>query len=279
MGRRILLHRLADWSNPALSLVGSRDRPLRMMLEPTGRLAGMRQVGARGWSGAGTKRKCVMRYVIVPVTPFQQNCSIVWCEATSRGAVIDPGGDVDRILRTAAVNGVVLEKVLLTHGHVDHAGGAAELAGKRGLPIEGPHEGDRYWLEGMAQQCRMFGLPAAMPAVTPDRWLVAGDTTTVGEVEIKVRHCPGHTPGHVVFFDEKGRLAIVGDVLFAGSIGRTDFPGGDYDTLIGSIRSELLPLGDDVSFIPGHGPMSTFGEERAHNPFVADRTAGWRSRI
>lgn len=220
-----------------------------------------------------------MRYVIVPVTPFQQNCSIVWCEATSRGAVIDPGGEVDRILQVADGRGVVLERVLLTHGHVDHAGGAAELASKRGLPIEGPHEGDRFWLEGMAQQCRMFGLPEIMPPFAPDRWLAAGDVTMVGEVELAVRHCPGHTPGHVAFFDARGRLAIVGDLLFAGSIGRTDFPGGDHDTLIASIRNELLPLGDDVSFIPGHGPMSTFGAERAHNPFVTDRTAGWRSRI
>lgn len=218
-----------------------------------------------------------MRYVVVPVTPFVQNCTVVWCSETMRGAVVDPGGDVERILRAADDNGIFLEKILLTHGHLDHAGGAADLAQRRGLPIEGPHLADRFWLDGMAQQCRMFGVPT-MPSFAPDRWLDAGEQTTVGNLILEVRHCPGHTPGHVIFFDADARLALVGDVLFAGSIGRTDFPGGDYDTLIHSIRNELLPLGDDVAFIPGHGPMSTFGEQRRTNPFVVDRSAGWRSR-
>lgn len=219
-----------------------------------------------------------MRYVVVPVTPFEQNCSIVWCSETMRGAVVDPGGNIDRILRAARESGVTLETILLTHGHVDHAGGATDLAKQCALPIEGPHIADKFWLDGMEQQCRVFGMPA-MPAFTPDRWLNAGEQVTVGNLSFEVRHCPGHTPGHVIFFNNEARLALVGDVLFAGSIGRTDFPGGDYDTLIRSIREQLLPLGDDVAFVPGHGPMSTLGEERRTNPFVIDRSAGWRSRL
>lgn len=219
-----------------------------------------------------------MRYIIVPVTPFQQNCTVIWCEKTMKGAAVDPGGDIDRIRTAADGAGVTLEKILLTHGHLDHAGGAPALAARLQLPIEGPHLGDKFWLDGMAQQCRVFGVPT-MPPVSPDRWLAAGERVRVGEIELEVRHCPGHTPGHIVFIDMQGKLALVGDVLFAGSIGRTDFPGGDHDTLIASIREQLFPLGDDIAFIPGHGPMSTFGAERRHNPFVADRSAGWRSRL
>ena len=214
-----------------------------------------------------------LRAVVVPVTPFAQNCSVVWCDATGRGAVIDPGGDLDRILQVVDSNGVQLEKILLTHGHIDHAGGTAELARRFGLPIEGPHEGDRFWIEQLPEQGRMFGVGQA-ESFEPTRWLVQGDTVTVGDVTLDVYHCPGHTPGHVVFHDPGAQLAFVGDVLFAGSIGRTDFPGGDYGTLIRSIRQNLFPLGDDVRFVPGHGPMSTFGEERRANPFVGEGAGG-----
>lgn len=210
-----------------------------------------------------------MKYAIVPVTPLLQNCSLIWCEDTMKGAVVDPGGDLHVILERAAEEGVVLEKILVTHGHVDHAGGVAELAETQGLPIEGPHPGDRFWIDGMPQQAVTFGLPEAR-TFTPDRWLEDGDTVTLGKTSLRVLHCPGHTPGHVVFFEQDSRIALVGDVLFKGSIGRTDFPKGDYETLIRSIRENLWPLGDDVTFIPGHGPISTFGEERRSNPFVAD---------
>jgi hydroxyacylglutathione hydrolase len=209
----------------------------------------------------------LLRASILPVTPFAQNCSIVWCDRTRTGAVIDPGGDLERILAVARDEKVRLEKILLTHAHIDHAGGTAELARSLKLPIEGPHRSDQFWIDGLPEQSRMFGFPPS-EAFTPDRWLDDGDRVQVGDVELDVLHCPGHTPGHVVFFSPADRIAFVGDVLFAGSIGRTDFPGGDYDTLIGAIRGKLLPLGDDVRFVPGHGPMSTFGEERRSNPFV-----------
>ena len=208
-----------------------------------------------------------MEVTVVPVTPFQQNCSVLRCTATGRGAVVDPGGDLDRVLEAA--QGIELESILLTHAHVDHAGGTAELARRRSLPIVGPHRGDLFWIEGLEEQGRMFGLTPAEPFV-PDRWLEDGDTVRVGALELDVRHCPGHTPGHVVFHHPASRWALVGDVLFAGSIGRTDFPGGDYDTLIASIRERLLPLGDEVRFVPGHGPGSTLGEERRTNPFLVD---------
>ncbi|XHT87028.1 MBL fold metallo-hydrolase [Marinobacter sp. LM1] len=210
-----------------------------------------------------------MKYKIVPVTPFEQNCTLLWCTETHKAAVVDPGGDLDRILAAAEDEGVILEKILLTHAHIDHAGGTAELAKSAGLPIEGPHKDDNFWIQGLAMQAQMFGFPA--PEVfTPNRWLEDGDTVTVGNETLEVLHTPGHTPGHVVFFHRESKLAQVGDVLFNGSIGRTDFPKGDYNTLIHSIREKLFPLGDDVSFICGHGPMSTFGQERATNPFVSD---------
>lgn len=210
-----------------------------------------------------------MRASIIPVTPFAQNCSLVWCERSGAGAVIDPGGDLDKILSAARANAVRLEKILLTHAHIDHAGGTAELARTLGLPVEGPHRGDQFWIDGLPEQGRMFGL-GHCDSFEPDRWLDEGDRVQVGDMAFEVRHCPGHTPGHVVFFSPSERIAFVGDVLFAGSIGRTDFPGGDYDTLIDAIRGKLFPLGDDVRFVPGHGPMSTFGEERRGNPFVSD---------
>ncbi|MEC7432404.1 MBL fold metallo-hydrolase [Marinobacter sp. bablab_jr008] len=210
-----------------------------------------------------------LKYKIVPVTPFEQNCTLLWCTETHKAAVVDPGGDLDRILAAAEDEGVILEKILLTHAHIDHAGGTAELAKSAELPIEGPHKDDNFWIQGLAMQAQMFGFPA--PEVfTPNRWLEDGDTVTVGNETLEVLHTPGHTPGHVVFFHRGSKLAQVGDVLFNGSIGRTDFPKGDYNTLIHSIREKLFPLGDDVSFICGHGPMSTFGQERATNPFVSD---------
>jgi len=211
-----------------------------------------------------------MKYRIIPVTPFQQNCSLLWCEETRQGAVVDPGGDLERILATAAQLDVRIVKILLTHGHIDHAGGTAELAARLDIPIEGPQEEERFWIDQLPQQGQMFGLGHAA-SFTPDRWLNDGDTVSFGKVTLDVLHCPGHTPGHVVFFHAPSKLAIVGDVLFQGSIGRTDFPRGNHATLIGAIRDKLWPLGDDVAFIPGHGPMSTFGEERRDNPFVADR--------
>ncbi|MCP5370943.1 MAG: MBL fold metallo-hydrolase [Hyphomicrobiales bacterium] len=210
-----------------------------------------------------------MKAAILPVTPFQQNCSVLWCEETMRGAVVDPGGDLDRLIQGIEGQGVALEKILVTHGHVDHAAGVAELAERLALPIEGPHEDDKFWIDQLPDAAAGYGFPPAR-AFTPQRWLHDGDTVTVGNLTLDVLHCPGHTPGHVVFFHQPSRLAVVGDVLFQGSIGRTDFPRGDHATLINSIRGKLWPLGEDVSFIPGHGPMSTFGQERRTNPFVAD---------
>ena len=210
-----------------------------------------------------------MRAVIIPVTPFQQNCSLVWCDVTRQAAVIDPGGDLDKVLAAVDNAGVTLTTILLTHAHVDHAGATAELARRQQLPIIGPHRGDQFWIDGLAEQGRMFGLGHS-ESFEPDQWLVDGDRVSLGKGGFEVRHCPGHTPGHVIFFSAPDRLAFVGDVLFAGSIGRTDFPGGDYDTLVRSIRDNLFVLGDDVRFVPGHGPMSTFGAERRTNPFVGD---------
>ena len=209
-----------------------------------------------------------LHYEIIPVTPFAQNCSLLWCAATRRAAVVDPGGDVPKILTAVASRGVVVERILVTHGHIDHAGAVAALADELNVPVEGPQREDAFWIEGMPQQSKMFGFPDVRSFV-PDRWLEHGDRVSVGDEILEVVHCPGHTPGHVVFFSAEARLALVGDVLFKGSIGRTDFPRGDFDTLIASIRGRLWPLGDDVEFIPGHGPMSTFGVERATNPFCA----------
>jgi glyoxylase-like metal-dependent hydrolase (beta-lactamase superfamily II) len=209
----------------------------------------------------------MLRYRTVCVTPFQQNSSIVWCDRTMEGAVIDPGGDLPLIHDEVRRLGVDLKQILLTHAHIDHAGGAGTLARELHLPIVGPHPGDRFWIEGLRDQSRMFGLPLAEP-FEPTRWLHDGDRVGVGQCVLAVRHCPGHTPGHVVFHSAEAQRAFVGDVLFAGSIGRTDFPGGDYDTLVASIAERLWPMGDDTVFIPGHGPESSFGHERRTNPFV-----------
>jgi glyoxylase-like metal-dependent hydrolase (beta-lactamase superfamily II) len=210
-----------------------------------------------------------MNYTILPVTPFAQNCSLLWDATTRQAAVVDPGGDVEDILAEVAAHQLKVEKILLTHGHIDHVGGAAALATHLGVPIEGPQREEAFWLEQLPEQCRMFGFPPT-PALTPDRWLEEGDSVTVGGLTLDVLHTPGHTPGHICFIHQPSKLAIVGDVLFAGSIGRTDFPRGNHGALIRAIREKLFPLGDDFEFIPGHGPMSTFGEERRNNPFVAD---------
>jgi glyoxylase-like metal-dependent hydrolase (beta-lactamase superfamily II) len=210
----------------------------------------------------------MLQYETVPVTPFAQNCSVVWCDQTLEAAVIDPGGDLERIRAAVARHGLALKQILLTHAHIDHAGGTGTLARTLGLPVVGPHPGDQFWIDGLAQQAQMFGFAPAEPFV-PTRWLADGDAVQVGRSTLAVRHCPGHTPGHVVFHSAEAQRCFVGDVLFAGSIGRTDFPGGDHDTLIASITQRLWPMGDDTVFIPGHGPESTFGRERRSNPFVA----------
>lgn len=210
-----------------------------------------------------------MKSRIIPVTSFQQNCSLLWCERSGKAALVDPGGEAERLLRAVAHEGLTLEKILLTHGHVDHVSAAREIADRLGIPVEGPQREDRFWLDALPTQCDMFGFPPT-EAFEPNRWLEEGDTVEIGTVRLQVFHCPGHTPGHVVFYHPDSKLAFVGDVLFQGSIGRTDFPRGDYGTLIDSIRTKLWPLGDEVRFVPGHGPMSTFGAERRSNPFVGE---------
>jgi len=210
-----------------------------------------------------------MDVTIVPVTAFEQNCTVLRCPETGAGAVVDPGGDIERVVAAIDAKDVKVELILQTHAHIDHAGASAALARRLDVPIVGPHRDDLFWIQMLPEQGTMFGLAQA-EVFTPERWLEGGDTVRFGSVELEVLHCPGHTPGHVVFFDRPGKLAIVGDVLFQGSIGRTDFPRGDYDTLIKSIREQLLPLGDDVTFLPGHGPTSTFGHERQTNPFLLD---------
>lgn len=208
-----------------------------------------------------------LRAAVIPVTPFQQNCTLIWCENTKKAAVIDPGGDLPRIEDAIRQCNVTVEKILITHGHIDHAGGAAELAEKLGVPVEGPHVEDKFLLDTLPETGAAYGFSGAR-AVTPSRWLVDGDTVTLGELTFSAIHCPGHSPGSIVYLSNQERLAIVGDVLFAGSIGRSDLPRGDHATLIASIMDKLLPLGDDIAFICGHGPMSTFGEERQSNPFL-----------
>ena len=211
-----------------------------------------------------------MRFTIIPVTPYEQNCTLLVCEQTHKAALVDPGGDLDRLMDVVKQQGVMLESILVTHGHLDHVGGVAALSKQLSLPIIGPHLEDEFWIQALPEQCRMFGFPKS-DSFVPSRWLKDGDSVEVGNEKLQVIHCPGHTPGHVVFYSASANLAIVGDVLFKGSIGRTDFPKGDYQTLINSIQLKLWPLGKDVAFIPGHGPMSTFGEEMRSNPFVKVR--------
>lgn len=209
----------------------------------------------------------LMKVAVIPVTAFQQNCSVIRCEKTGKGAVVDPGGDIDRVLEAVEQLDVQLEKILVTHAHIDHVGGVAELLKRMPLPVEGPHSEDQFLIDTLDEQAQLFGFAAVEP-FTPTRFLQGGDSVTVGALQFLVRHCPGHTPGHVVFVQEDERIAFVGDVLFSGSIGRTDFPRGDHETLLRSIREELFTLGDDVTFLPGHGPPSTFGRERKSNPYL-----------
>lgn len=214
-----------------------------------------------------------MKYIIEPVTAYQQNCTILVCEETGSAAIVDPGGDLDRLVTRLESLQLTPEKIFLTHGHMDHCGGADALRSRFGIPIEGPHEEDRFWIDQLPAWCEMAGMQR-VEAFEPDRWLQQDDHVGFGAQQLVVKHCPGHTPGHVIFFHETARIAQVGDVLFQGSIGRTDFPRGDHATLIKSIVEQLWPLGDDVTFIPGHGPTSTFGRERRYNPFVADARFG-----
>jgi len=208
-----------------------------------------------------------LKAAVVQVTPFEQNCTLIWDEATKRGAVIDPGGDVDRIEAAIAQVGLTVEKIVLTHGHLDHVGGAAELKQKLGVQIEGPHIADKFLMEGVEEQAARYGLSGLRNA-TSDRWMTEGETLTIGGHDFEIFHCPGHSPGSLVYVNRPNRFALVGDVIFRGSIGRTDFPYGDHDALISAIKTKLFPLGDEIAFICGHGPMGQFGMEKQSNPFL-----------
>ncbi len=208
-----------------------------------------------------------LKVFIIPVTPFQQNCSLVFDEDAKRGAIVDPGGDVPAILDAIKRSGIAIEKILLTHGHIDHAGGAAELRDALGTTIEGPHREDKFLLDGLPESGARYGM-MGVRAVEPERWLAEGDVVSVAGLSFSVIEAPGHTPGSVVFYNDENRFALMGDVLFQGSVGRTDLPRGSHETLIRSIREKILPLGDDVTFLPGHGPASHIGDERRNNPFL-----------
>ena len=214
-----------------------------------------------------------LKISILPVTAYQQNCSILFCEETKKIALVDPGGEADKIMNIVNELGGTVEKIFLTHGHLDHVGVAKIISKQTGAPIEGPHKSDKYWIDDIENYAKMMQFPPTQ-SFTPDRWLNEGDILNFGKQTLDVIHCPGHTPGHVVFINQKNKVAMVGDVLFQGSIGRTDFPGGNHADLISSITNKLFPLGDDIQFIPGHGPTSSFGHERKTNPFVSDKNFG-----
>jgi glyoxylase-like metal-dependent hydrolase (beta-lactamase superfamily II) len=214
-----------------------------------------------------------MKIKIIPVTPFAQNCSLLICEATQKAALVDPGGDIEKIFEVIKKESVTIEKILLTHGHLDHCGASKQIRDQLNIPIEGPHIEDQFWIDQLEEQSKQFSLPHSSSFI-PDRYLTDNEIVEFGDIKLRVKHCPGHTPGHVIFFSAQNNVAIVGDVLFAGSIGRTDFPRGDHDALINAITTKLWPLGDNVTFIPGHGPTSTFGAERQTNPYVADSVTG-----
>ncbi len=222
----------------------------------------------------------MLQYQIIPVTHYQQNCTLLWCDETMEAAVVDPGGNIERILSALVERRLRLVKILLTHGHLDHVGGTEALVratqvseDAAPIPIEGPHEDDMYWINMLPQQAQFMGFSTPNNFV-PNIFFNDGDEVGFGNIRLQIRHCPGHTPGHIIFFHSETKLALVGDVLFKGSIGRSDFPRGNHDDLVNSIRTKLWPLGDDVQFVPGHGPMSTFGQERLYNSFVADKYFG-----
>ena len=214
-----------------------------------------------------------MKIRIIPVTPFSQNCSLLICETTKKAALVDPGGDIDLIFDVIKEESITVEKILLTHGHLDHCGASKQIRDQLNITIEGPHKDDQFWIDQLEEQSKQFGLPNASSFI-PDRYLNDNEIVEFGTIKLLVKHCPGHTPGHVIFFSPEEKIAVVGDVLFSGSIGRTYFPRGDYDTLIEAITTKMWPLGNDVTFFPGHGPTSTFGIERQTNPYVGDFVTG-----
>jgi len=214
----------------------------------------------------------MLKALVQTVTPFEQNASILYCSETKKCAIVDPGGDIDILLELSKKHDLIPDKILLTHGHIDHAGGASEIAQILNVEIHGPHTDDKFLLDSLQEQGKMFGMNSRN--CSPDLWLNEGDVVEIGHEELDVYLCPGHTPGHLIFYSKDSKLAIVGDVLFNGSIGRTDLPGGNFEDLIESVKNKLWPLGDDIKFIPGHGPMSNFHKERLTNPFVSDSVLG-----